>query len=326
MFIPTLHIFIGKDNHFFTLRESYLHERWFNTSSGPKCEREVRYMHLFNLSQDYAEAYAKAVEASKNFGLKLVASDNREEQLLEIKRRTAEEVEQDRIRQEAINAELQAKYEEARREEWRRWKIEAKFYLECLYDDTPMTLDILLVLLENGKIDKENYLDAKAHFELNPSFAKSKTYTEPRMIGGHYHGKYLNSIPLSYLQWLVHTSGLVDIDAEATMHKMAYVAKWISENMEIPLPTPVKSEWVGEVGEKVELEVTIDRVIIPNGYSSFSWGYLMTDSEGRKINWWASREQDWDGSKTLKIKGTIKALNEYKDVKQTVLTRVKEIA
>jgi len=65
---PTLHIFIGVHNHFFTLRESYLHTTYF---SG-KPVYEVRYNHLKNLSQNWEEAITKAKESSRALGIPLI--------------------------------------------------------------------------------------------------------------------------------------------------------------------------------------------------------------------------------------------------------------
>lgn len=322
MFTPTLHIFIGQDHHFFTLRESYLHEQWYNTSAGPKCNREVRYSHLFNLSQDYQEALAKAKEASKNFGLQLVASEDREEQLREIHRRTQEEIEQERERLRVQNEELQAKYEADRRKQWARWKIEAKCELEGLINVTRDRIELVEMLLETGKIDSDNYLDAIEYFRSNPVFIKSEY--PGRMIGGAFHGTSLNNVTLSYMQWLVYTSGLCEIDAEETMHKMAFVAQWIRDNRDVPAPIAALDEHLGEVGEKVEVEVSIDRMVTKDGMYGTTYIYSMTSKQGHKLVWFASHRKLQGVN--VKIKGTIKRLGEFQGGKQTVLTRVSEVA
>lgn len=322
MFTPNLFISIGKDSHFFTLRETYLHEQWYNTPNGPKCNREARSFHHFNLSQDYQEALAKAKEASKNFGLQLIASEDREEQLREIHRRTQEEIEQEKERLRIQNEEEQAKYEARRREWWARWKIEAKCELEGLYDDTRNQVVTLDLLLENGKIDTDEHMDAVTFLETNRVFKKSPH--PPRMIGGAFDGTSLDNVTLSYMQWLVYTSGLCEIDAEETMHKMAFVAQWIRDNRDVPAPIAALDEHLGEVGDKVEVEVSIDRMVTKQGMYGTTYIYSMTSKQGHKLVWFGTTN-NLQGT-NVKIKATIKRLGEFRGEKQTVLTRVRKAA
>jgi hypothetical protein len=103
-YVPHLFIGVGKDYHFFTLRETYLHTTYIPGPNGNAvmngvyqgtAQTEERSFHHFNLSQDPDEAYAKAVEAAANFGLKLNCTrEELTEQLLDIQRATAEQLAQ----------------------------------------------------------------------------------------------------------------------------------------------------------------------------------------------------------------------------------------
>lgn len=89
-FMPQLLIGVGRDNHYFTLRETYMHERYV----GGRIYREVRSFHHYNLSQNPDEAIEKAEAASCAMGLRLISTrESLIEELETIKRATAEELE-----------------------------------------------------------------------------------------------------------------------------------------------------------------------------------------------------------------------------------------
>lgn len=111
MFTPKLYIGIGEHNHFFTLRESYLHYM----NRGGYTENEVRYQHLFNLSQNAEEALAKARDYALQVGMTLVSdAETLESEMRDIKRATEEQLaarEAYRLQQEAEAAERKKAYE-----------------------------------------------------------------------------------------------------------------------------------------------------------------------------------------------------------------------
>lgn len=130
-FAETLHIFIGENNHFFTLRQSYQIAVSYGVNANGQYDvrLQTKYAHLCNLSQDYEEAREKAVAYSEQLGMPLVAAATSESQMREIQRRTQEDIaaakqEQDRIQNERIAAEL------ARQEEYfNNWKHDAQVML-----------------------------------------------------------------------------------------------------------------------------------------------------------------------------------------------------
>jgi hypothetical protein len=86
------------------------------------------------------------------------------------------------------------------------------------------------------------------------------------------------------------------------------------------------SEWIGKVGDKLTLTLTVDAVKYLN--SDFGTTSLITyhDADNNVVNWFASKYLSVEVGKTVTVKGTVKGLNEFRGVRQTTLTRVKEIA
>lgn len=80
------------------------------------------------------------------------------------------------------------------------------------------------------------------------------------------------------------------------------------------------SNWVGAVGEKVSIEAKIVRTR-DLGYGRFGAMFItvLEDANGNVINVWRNL-----GSigQNLKLSGTVKECGEFKEVKQTTLTRV----
>lgn len=91
-----------------------------------------------------------------------------------------------------------------------------------------------------------------------------------------------------------------------------------------------ETKFFGELGQKVELTLALDR----RSFFDTQWGstaiYAFTDAEGHHFIW---KTASWPDSMTkvnegdsIVLKGTIKEHNEYKGCKQTVLTRCKIVA
>lgn len=85
-----------------------------------------------------------------------------------------------------------------------------------------------------------------------------------------------------------------------------------------------ESEWVGTVGERIEVTLHIDRVMTFSGKFGASNIILMSDENGNKYKW--STQKSYEEGKDVTFKATIKEHAEYTDkvgitTKQTVLTR-----
>ena len=96
-------------------------------------------------------------------------------------------------------------------------------------------------------------------------------------------------------------------------------ARW----SEVVNAKPVTSVFQGTVGERLDVEVTVDRVL----ESQFTFNYrnvssnlhIMHDADGNVYTW--STQKCLTEGETYHLRGTVKDHQEYKGVQQTVLTR-----
>ena len=99
----------------------------------------------------------------------------------------------------------------------------------------------------------------------------------------------------------------------------SFVAQKIAPEQEETTP----SEWVGTVGDKITATVTFVR----KGWCDNRFGgsniYTFRDANGNQIVWFTSVLMDKEVGDTFNIKATVKAHNEYKGKKNTVISRAK---
>lgn len=85
-----------------------------------------------------------------------------------------------------------------------------------------------------------------------------------------------------------------------------------------------ESEYVGNIGERLELDVIVTRVIELDGAYGVSNMHIMEDPCGN-VYVWTTASKSWaEGSHKI-IRGTVKDHRTYKNVKQTVLNRCMEV-
>lgn len=82
------------------------------------------------------------------------------------------------------------------------------------------------------------------------------------------------------------------------------------------------SEYVGTVGERIELQLTIERVIELQGDYGMRNILIMRDAAGNAVLWSTGAATGEPGER-LKLRGTVKKHSEYRGGKQTELTRCK---
>jgi hypothetical protein len=100
-------------------------------------------------------------------------------------------------------------------------------------------------------------------------------------------------------------------------------AKWQQQSL-IRKAETTTSEWIGEVGQKVTVTATIQAIRFIEGNFGTTVLYSMCDVAGNIIKWFASREALGDKiNETVTIKATIKELDTFQNIKQTVITRAK---
>ena len=85
----------------------------------------------------------------------------------------------------------------------------------------------------------------------------------------------------------------------------------------------LNNEYAGSVGDKITTEATIECVTGFDGYYGYMYVYNFKDVHGHMLVWFTSKDLGVDMGDKICISGTIKKLNEYKGIKQTVLTRCK---
>lgn len=79
------------------------------------------------------------------------------------------------------------------------------------------------------------------------------------------------------------------------------------------------SEYVGEVGQKINTTLTVAKAMKFDGYYGISYMYIMEDPSNNIFVWNTQKELEEDT--TYNVRGVIKGYKEYKGVKQTVITR-----
>lgn len=87
-----------------------------------------------------------------------------------------------------------------------------------------------------------------------------------------------------------------------------------------------KSEWQGNVGEKITAHIVDWRVVASwkndFGYNTYTYIYKMVDEAGNIYTWKTSKYIS-DSFEKFNISGKVKAHNEFREAKQTELTRCK---
>lgn len=282
-FQPNLFIGIGKDNHFFTLRETFLKE--LKNARGA-VYHEVWSFHHFNLSQDADEAIAKATEVAERMGMPLRTSRAEiTEQLDAIKRSTEQEL---REREERI-ARQQQEWEDTQAAHLARWhqQIRSGCFPDCF----------------------RNCGDAQG---------KWVEYRLPSGFTTTVHERPFENASTSYLNWLMdkHDAGAFEQGSLIAM-TAARVAELCADKR---FPKADPKRHCGTIGKRQEFDVTIVREFYFDGaYGRSYFVTMITDdgccllSKGR----FTAKVGDH-----LRIKATIKDHDKYKGQAQTVVQRI----
>lgn len=84
------------------------------------------------------------------------------------------------------------------------------------------------------------------------------------------------------------------------------------------------SEYVGTIGERIEVAITVKRQIeLENGYGTSNM-HIMEDDCGN-VYVWTTAAKNWPAGTEKIIRGTVKDHRTFRNVKQTVLNRCLEI-
>lgn len=175
------------------------------------------------------------------------------------------------------------------------------------------------------EITGTNYQDKK-YFDIAQKvidYFKNATFGESQ--------DFLNNIKLYLSQEYTKISGFVAYAYIAYQKQLEYEAKKQAEK-----ENKKPSEFIGKIGDKIQVELTLKkRVAHETNYSYYGelqHIYIFEDNRGNQYKWNTSKCLERIDNNICKaieldekiiLKGTIKAHEEYKGVKQTVLTRCK---
>ena len=85
-----------------------------------------------------------------------------------------------------------------------------------------------------------------------------------------------------------------------------------------------ESEYQGQIGDKLELIVVVEKAIALDGYYGLSTMHIMRDYDGNCYVW-TTAARSWEIDSEHHIIGSVKDHKQYKGVRQTVLTRCREV-
>ena len=83
---------------------------------------------------------------------------------------------------------------------------------------------------------------------------------------------------------------------------------------------PSTSDYVGDIGDKIELDLVCQRAVATSGYYGTQFFHTFTDSCGNVFVWSTTTKQLESGIE-YHVKGTVKDHSMYRNTKQTVLKR-----
>lgn len=98
----------------------------------------------------------------------------------------------------------------------------------------------------------------------------------------------------------------------------------LTKAVELYLYEATTSEFVGEIGERLDLMLTIKKAIEVNGAFGSSTIHIMEDECGNEFMW-STAAKSWAEGTVKHVRGTVKDHRIYRNSKQTVLTRCTEV-
>ena len=106
----------------------------------------------------------------------------------------------------------------------------------------------------------------------------------------------------------------------------AVTAGYIREEEERKTADNSTSIHLGQIKDKIIRTVKLDSTKAINSFYGTTWIHNFTDTEGNVIVWFSSNEPKMEVGEEYTIKGTVKDHSEFQGIKQTIVTRVKDIA
>ena len=98
----------------------------------------------------------------------------------------------------------------------------------------------------------------------------------------------------------------------------------IKEFLDSILYDPSPSEYQGNVGDRLEVELFVNKVIDLDGYYGISHIHIMTDKNDN-VYVWTTASKRWEEESIHYVRGTVKNHKFYRNCKQTILTRCRDL-
>lgn len=141
-------------------------------------------------------------------------------------------------------------------------------------------------------------------------------------------GWHFNHEVADYETFMVTVDDVMSIGHDGHYFWKAYsdVVDFIDDQKKANAPK-TESQYVGEIGETVEMNLTLANVFTYKTHFTYSgetnYIYKFTDAEGNTLIWKTGKPLHIETGNAVTVKGTIKEHSEYNGDKQTVLTRCK---
>lgn len=103
----------------------------------------------------------------------------------------------------------------------------------------------------------------------------------------------------------------------------AAVNSFLTESIKKEIKSEVSSEHVGNIGDKISVEVILTKVSYFDGFYGMMAFFTFTDNDGNVFVWKTANDINHEIGDKFTIKGTVKEHSDYRGTKQTILTRVK---
>ena len=123
----------------------------------------------------------------------------------------------------------------------------------------------------------------------------------------------------------INVDEVVEFSAWGEGHFRTGALDFVANKIAPPAEDEVPSEWIGTIGDKIAATVTLVRKGWCNNRFGGSNIYTFRDANGNEIVWFTSVLMDKEVGDTFNIKATVKAHNEYKGKKNTVISRAKVV-
>lgn len=91
------------------------------------------------------------------------------------------------------------------------------------------------------------------------------------------------------------------------------------EQKEVKKPKIEVSKYVGNVGDKIEVEIVVTKIMSFEGRFGVTYFIQMKDDEGNTYNWYTGSKHKMEENKRYSIKGKVKAHTLYRGAEQTTL-------